>query len=121
MVLQVLNIALHALFEMREREEVDGLDLFSGDRVLSLELVLELLGCEREHPAVRVVNDGNLASPEQLLGDDDTAKGFLSVVRMRQSIGDGISLRAYAAPPGNNVSRTKITSELLKGAYQHYE
>jgi hypothetical protein len=114
-VLQILDIVLHALFEIREREEIDGLDHFSGSRVLSLELDLELLGREREHPAVRVVNDGNFASPEQLLGDDDTAEGFLSVVQMRQSTGDGVSLGTYAAPPGNNVSQTKITSKPLKG------
>lgn len=90
MVLQVLDIVLHALLEMGEGEEVDGLYLFSGTRVLSLELVLELLGCKREHPAVRVVNDRNLASPEQLLGNDDTAEGFLPVVQMRQSTGDEV-------------------------------
>jgi hypothetical protein len=115
MVLQVLDIILHALFELREREEVDGLNLFSGCGVLPFELVLELLGREREHPTVRVVNDGNLASPEQLLGDDDTAERFLSVVQMRQSTRDRVSPRAYAIPPGAMSVGRELLTEVRTG------
>ena len=71
---QSLHIVAHALFEVREREEVAAGGIHSE---VLFYLRRQVLVPEREHPAVGVVDDHDFAGPQQPLGDDERTYGVL--------------------------------------------
>ena len=83
MLLEEPDVRAHALLEPLELEEVDLVDRLqrgvAGVRVLHERA--QLRRAEREHPAARVVEDRDLARPEEALGDDYRPEGFFPVGR----------------------------------------
>ena len=79
-LLEVLDVFLDALFQLRELQEVDVVHHFQSLvlRVRVLDDVAELWRGKSEHPTVGMVEDSNLACAEKALGDDDGAQGILA-------------------------------------------
>jgi hypothetical protein len=76
------------LLEIGERQELDARRV--GPRLLG-ESFLELLGGERQHPAVGVMDDHELSCAQELGGDDERANRIIGGSPSRVSDDVGVS------------------------------
>lgn len=99
MTSQIGYIILDALFNIRERKEVDGVNGGSlGLGIAGLEAALEVRILDFEHTAVGMVNNGDVLREGELLGNNERAEGFLAI-RSRTALLSELERSTYAAPP----------------------
>lgn len=76
MIRQKLNISLHSRLQLRERLEVERLvDLAAVALHRSFRVVVR----ERQHAAPSVLDEHDLARPEEVLGDQDGSESVFGV------------------------------------------
>ena len=99
MTFQPSYIILDAVFKMKERKEVYGVDggLF-GLGVTFLEDTMEIMVRNGEHTAMSMVDNGDFVRAEELLRNDERAKGSLAIRRGSRLLGK-LEGSTYAAPP----------------------
>ena len=91
MIRQKLHILLHSRLKLRERLEIKTLiDLPSVSLHRSFRVVVR----ERQHAASSVLDEHDLARPEEMLGDQD---GSESVLRVAAGVADHVGVAGLEA------------------------
>ena len=86
MIRQKLHILLHSRLKLRKRLEIETLiDLSS----VSLHRSFRIFVRERQHAASSMLDEHDLARPEQMLGDQD---GSESVFRVASGVADDVGV-----------------------------
>ena len=99
MIFQIGYIILDALFKMKERKEVDGVDGgLVGLGATFLEDTMEVIVRNIEHTAVSMVDNGDFVRAEELLGNNERVEGSLAIQRRSKLLGK-LERSTYAAPP----------------------
>ena len=82
MTFQISYIVSDALFKIRERKEIDGVNVvLVGSGVALLEHLAELMVLKGEHTAIGMVDNGKFVRANELLGNNERAEGFLAIRR----------------------------------------
>ncbi len=88
MTFQIGYVIFDALFKIKERKEVEGVDGgLVGVGEAFLEDTMELMVRGGGHPAVCMVDNGDFASAEDLLRNNERADGFFAIWRGSRLLG----------------------------------
>ena len=99
MTFQIGYIISDALFRIRERKEVNSVDVvLVGFGAALLEHFTEFMVLKGEHTAVGMVDNGEFVRADELLRNNEGAEGFLAIRRGSKSLGK-LEGSTYAAPP----------------------
>lgn len=100
-VFQILDIILNTLLKVTEWKEVNGINFrYRGGVIPAFQQILDVFICECEHATISMVEDGDLARAQQLLGDNEAAEGFFAVDEATMLLGTcQMGAFTHATPP----------------------